>query len=272
MNKNAQQSLPKDLIQAPAYPHTGSDIFTGLRTGLTDVASFEPSLAWLARITGQHTSKLHYWLHIFRHPHLISFFCLLERLPERKRLEFLSKYCRELPSLNSERLAHDPLAVSSLECLLREPPALTLIGGGNDFQRTFVLTAMGHRFQQLGKRNLVAGLDLHEPRKYVPIDSVLYAQEPLQLAAIKAGISEAWPSIENSGAGLFLFNGVWSIAPSLHAKILDLAQTRHVIVADNPVCDLQKAAVSLRGGSVRAITVGTTPEHAHWIRIKVDSL
>jgi hypothetical protein len=81
---------------------------------LSDVFGFQPSFSRLAWMIGETTSKTHYWFNVFGHPHVVAFLCLLERLPDHKRQEILNLYCRELPTLDHSRLAHDPKGLPRL--------------------------------------------------------------------------------------------------------------------------------------------------------------
>ena len=199
------------LVHAPAYPHTGPRIFTKLRTALSDVFGFQLSFGRLAWMIGETTSKTHYWFNVFGHPHVVAFLCLLERLPDRQRQDILNLYCRELPTLDHCRLAHDPIAVANLESLLQRTSGLTLLRGGTDFQRTFVVTAMGHSFQCAGRTNSVAGLDVHEPRKWVPLEKVLYVGRLINSTRLNAVLCSSWERVRASNAQLMLFNGIWSV-------------------------------------------------------------
>jgi hypothetical protein len=51
----------------------------------------------------------------------------------------INECCRELPMLGHPRLAHDPLAVSSMESLLLRTDGLTWVQNGTEFHRTFLL-------------------------------------------------------------------------------------------------------------------------------------
>ena len=86
---------------------------------MTDMLGFQPGFERLGLILGESTTVGHYWFTSLPHDHVIGFLSLLERLPEPKRSDLLKEFCRELPTIDHPRLAHDPLAVSKLESLLR---------------------------------------------------------------------------------------------------------------------------------------------------------
>src|SRR5690242_9935396 len=69
---------------------------------------------------------------------------LLERTPEKARLNILGELCRVYPTLDHARLAGDRTVLSRLTTLLGQPRGLSFIQGGNDEMRTFVITALGH--------------------------------------------------------------------------------------------------------------------------------
>jgi hypothetical protein len=221
---------------------------------------------------GVKTNKVHFWFTAYRHTHVIAFLSLLERLPERKRVDLLNVFCRELPSLDSPRLAHDPLGISNIENLLRLASGLTLIRGGTEFQRTFVLTALGHSFPRIkGPRASVCGLDMHEPRNWVPLEGMVYFREPLHPARIRELMAQVWPRILSSDAPLVLLNSVWSTGREFHVEILRLAKEHHVVVADSKIPE----PLDIRGRNgdpVHVVTLASTREHEEWIMVKVETI
>lgn len=271
MKIKANQPEPADYFRAPAYPYTGHQLFSRLRRALTDVLGFEPSFRRLGGIIGEKTSVTHYWFHLLPHSHLIAFLSLMEHLPERKRIELLNEYCRELPSLENVRLAHDPLVISKLETLLGQKNGLTIIRGGTEFQRTFVLNALGHGLPRIaGHRASVAGLDVHEPRKWVPLDGVIYLSGTVPPSKAKQIIDKLWPGIRGSDAMLILLNSVWSLAPQLQQEILHLARKRHVIIADAklpPRADLE-GRIEAR---LHVITLASTTDNERLLRLQVEA-
>jgi hypothetical protein len=271
MSKNACKSNPPDIISAPAFPLSGPQLFQRLRINLAEVCGFdEPTFGRIAQILGVKANKVHFWFTAYRHTHVIAFLSLLERLPERKRVDLLNVLCRELPSLDSPRLAHDPLGISNLENLLRLVNGLTLIRGGTEFQRTFVLTALGHSFPRInGPRASVCGLDLHEPKNWVPLEGMVYFKELLPPARVRELMAQVWPRILSSGAPLVLLNSVWSAGPAFHVDILRLANEHHVVVADSKIPE----PLDIRGRNgapVHVVTLASTREHEKWIMVKVE--
>ena len=239
---------------------------------LVEAFGSEQTFRRLGKLTGQPPSTTQNWFQTFDHPHLIFFLCLLEQLPERKRLELIDEYCRELPLLSHPRLAHDPLAVSALERLLHESKGFTFINGGTDFHRTFVLSALGHAFERLnGGGAFVAGMDVHEPAKFVPVQGLVYFGGALTDAGLQTFIHETWPAIRSSQAKLLLLNGIWSAVPNLRRQILEQAGRRHVISADvnAPEAIEFRRSVNERVGIV---TVSHAKEDSSWIRVRVSAV
>jgi len=269
MRRKLRNGNSKQTVRAPAYPLTGPQVFQRLRAALTGALGFQPGFPRLARILGERTNLTHYWFRVMPHHHVIGFLNLLEHLPEPKRTQLLNQYCRELPSLDHPRLAHDAVAVSNLETLLRRQTGISWIQGGTDYHRTFLMTALGHSFPQAwGDPASVAGIDVHEPRKWVPVEELIYLKEPLPIEKAKKEIIQIWPAVRSSDALLILLNGMWALMPELHQEILDLARKHHVVVT------VPKAPEDLPAGSrvtTHVITVSQTREGDQCIRLKVEA-
>jgi hypothetical protein len=265
-NKNGNgKKRCQDLVENPSFPKTGPQLFRELRMALTKALGFLPSYPYLGRIVGEEKTLTHYWFEGMEHKHLIAFLSLLERLPEQQRDELIHDYCRELPLLQHSRLNHDPLAVSNLEKLLQLEKGLTWIVGGTDYQKTFVLTALGHSYRQFkGTDSIVAGIDLHEPRKWVPIESLTYFRSPISPVVAKKLVQKSWPEVINAGAKLVLLNGVWAIAPELHPKILAEAHSRHVVLTAGSV----PPAVAV-DAPISIVTISPR-DSEHAIRLRVE--
>jgi len=269
MTKPKGRSEFKELAVGPAYPHAGTSIFPRLRAALTDFLGFQPSYPRLAEMIGFGGSKTHYWFNVFRHPHVIAFLCLLERLPDRKRLQILGLLCRELPTLDHVRMVSDPVAVSNLEDLLEGPSGLVVVRGGTDFQRIWVATAIAHTFQHGNPKRGVAGLDVYPPKKWVPIEGVWYGRQALPPAKRAEVFREAWPTIRASSAQLFVFIGIWSVAAELQKEILNLANSRLVVIASDTEPDIKKIATLIQS-PLHVVTIQTTVEPAQSIKINVE--
>lgn len=245
-------------------------MFRRLRVALSDAFGAEPSFHDLGRLTGQSRSTVQHWFQVYDHPHIGFLLGLLEQLPQTKRTELLSEFCRELPTVNHARLAHDPVAVAKLEALLQERHNLTVICGGTDFQRMFVLTAMGHSYKRLnGLSSVVAGMDIHEAKRLVPVPGVLYFKEPLPADQLRRLVNAAWSEITASQARLLLFDGLGAVLPAWRGKIMDLAAKRQVITAD--ANGLDPAARSAKARTT-VITLSQSKANPAWIQLEVVRL
>jgi hypothetical protein len=272
MKKNTRYPNSNDLIFPPAFPLTGPQIFQYLRATLTDDFGFEPSISLLASILGEQPNLTHYWFKVLSQKHVIAFLILLEQLPEPRRRAFLNECCRELPRLDNPRLAHDPLATSLLENLLQRTHGLTLIQGGTTFQRTFLVNALGHSFPRLVKgRHCVTGLDVQEPKKWVPNQSMIYLKQLLTPARVEKLCHEVWPAIRSSDAAVILLNGVWTAAPKLQSEILKLSLHRNVFVTVSTVKEMETIQKQ-KHGQIHKVTIEAARESEQRIRITVEAL
>lgn len=174
---------------------------------------------------------------------------ILERLPEPTRHELLNRFLRCYPAMEADRLGHDPASVSRLRKLLEERNGLTLITGGSDGSRTFLVTALGHAFQQLlSREGMIAGIDIHLPDWFVPVLGVSYLGFPCGSRRVREEALRLWPR-PNHGAVL-VFNGVWSLLPERQKQILGWCENHHVLVADD--IPLDPAQVRTTFGKVTA--------------------
>jgi len=259
------------ILHTPAYPFAGTQLFQRLRFMLVEAFGADLPLRQLGRLTGQSPSTTQHWFGSFGHPHLIFFLCLLEQLPETKRMELINEFCRDLPLPKHMRLAHDPLAVSMLENLARQKTGLSIIHGPN-FQRTWVATALGNAsVRSKGGEALVAGMDVHEPTQFVPVPGMLYFRGLPTAAEVQQSIMEAWPAILDSQSKLLLLNGVWSLAPGLRRQILEQTRKRHVIIAEANMPELS-AMRGIANGRISEVSVGHATENPFWIRVQVSAV
>lgn len=267
--KRKIQTPNLDVLRAPAYPLSGREVFQRVRVALAESFGFQPGFPRLARLIGEKTNLTHYWFKVLPHPHVIAFLSFLEHLPEPKRRALLNQCCRELPRTDHVRLAHDPIAVSNLEGVLKKQAGITWIQGGTDFYRTFVLTALGHSFPQIcGEHATVTGIDVHQPRKWVPVEGMSYLNEPLPVEKVRSTILKIWPSIRSGTAQLVLLNGVWAVAPQIHHEIVDLAASHHVVLTDAKMPERWLFASTV---PTHVITLNEAREGEQWIRLRVNA-
>lgn len=222
--------IPVELTQAPAFPSGPGRVFRELRKSL-DFAEFGPerslSQKLFARLVGAPRSTINDWLNSELADPIRCFVCGLERLSEANRSDFLRKICRHCPRLQDARLAHDPRALNGLRALLAKPAGLAFIAGPSDL-RTYVITALGH-----AANCEIRGFDVHAPKKFVPVQGVLYPRKAGSPAEMRRLAREAWPMIAEGAARLVLLNGIWRVAPELQKQIIRLAAKRQVIISDD---------------------------------------
>lgn len=192
---------------------------------------------------------------------------LLERLPEAGRLDLLNRFLRIYPTLASLALTHDPIAVERLHALVARRRGVTFLQSARDFSRSFLLTALGHAATRSGSAlRLVAGLDLHGDSALVPVPGVVYlgpARDPVEL---RAGVRAHWPP--DSTSHLVLLNRLWCALPELQPEVLQLAKTRHLLIADATKFTARSLREKLAGLPIPAeiLTVSELPND----RLTVD--
>lgn len=230
------------LLEPPAYPKTGREIFQKLKQSLDRVECDAPGELMqkqFGRLIGMPKSTTHDWYHGELAPQIRNFLCAIERLPEAARMEYLRECCRECPRLEHPRLAHDPQAVKLIEKLAVRPVGLTFVRGETDEARTFLMTAIGNSAGRLMPGQGVVGFDVHQPSSFVPVNGVLYFRASPNAALVSQVIRERWREIEKSPAPLCLFNGLWHLVPEWQTEFIKLARSRHVVLADQFLTDVE---------------------------------
>lgn len=268
----SSEQTSKDIIKSPAFPLAGYKLFERLGVAVAASRGYSLSNVELARLMGQAASTAHYWFNVSPGPHVVSCFCLLEQLSRDERHRLVDALCRELPSLDNPRLAHDPVAVGAMKKLLAQPAGITLVAGNTAHVRTFVLNALGHTYCKVDRRHCTPiGLDVHEPDWFVPIETVAYLKNLLRPIQQQELVRAVWLQIRNSKTPLVLLNGVWSLVPELRKEIVVLASQRHVIVADQPLpnpTDLTRGAAH----PVHILTVSAFSENSSRIKVEVNAI
>jgi hypothetical protein len=195
----------------------------------------------------------------------------LERLTGAQRHKLIDAACREYPTLDHPKLAHDFVACSRLGTLLRQSSGLTFIQGP-EHMRTFLLSALGHSGASLDPKGApVTGVDIHRSDHFVPVAGLKYLDNLLRATEIQREFKRAWPAVCAAKAWLILLNGVWQNAPTSHSEIREAARKSHVVVADGSA---PKAVDLTRGGLTPAhlVTVSPAREQPQWIRIEIQAL
>jgi hypothetical protein len=227
----------------PAHPLTGRAIFAKLRAALAGERGAKLTLERLGQILGKATSTAGYWFEISNHPPALGLVCLLERLSAENQQRFVRSVCRPLPTVLHPNVARSPRTVADLLETLKNPCGISLVRGGNEASRSYLLSALGHTFSQLYPRQQTAvGIDLCPPDKFVPVETVRYLRAALSRDQLLLAITELWPQIQRAASPLVLLNGVWSAAPELHPEIVECAKLRNVILADAVLPDLKQLA------------------------------
>jgi hypothetical protein len=236
MKKNQSLSLDvsAEVIASPAFPTPGYVIFNKLRSLLAAAGQKPPvTLQQLMKMLGLPLGTCHGWFTTDDLPHVQALLCLIERIPEEDWLNVLRQFLRVYPTIQHPMLAHNPETVRMLERLLSVRLGLTLIRGGTYEDRSFVLTALGHSFSQMDKlHRMPAGMDVHTPKTFVPVESLFYFRETVPPQRLNELIHEKWQQIRRSDSPLLLFNGIQSVAPDLTPEISRLARLRHIIATE----------------------------------------
>jgi hypothetical protein len=210
------------------------------------------------------------WLSGFQHPHLVSWCCLLEQLTPVDRQRFINRICGELPMLEHDWIQHDPLKADSLRNLLEKERGLTLITGTTASRRTFLVTAMGRAFTRLAAGHPEpAGIDIHQPIRFVPLPNVHYLRNPLSKEQGRQAVRGLWPTLKAAPGRLALFNGVWHLVPELRNEVLALADSLHVIIADE---DVQLARNLLPHAGTHRLMVAGVSRDPNAIAVEIQCL
>jgi hypothetical protein len=221
----------------------------------------------LEQLSGRPAGTIGSWFEGARMNQVEFLFALLERVPQRLRYELLDVTCRTQPTLQHPKLAHDPLAVSHLEVLLKQRAGFTAIHGGPEHARAFLLDALGNSSREVNAgQQLAVGAELHRVPAWATVPGVI----PLSPhAEIRPQVQRAWSKIEQADDGsLVLLGALWNQVPHLHSEILHLATRCHVVVAD----EFTKPEELVRRvpGRVHVLTVAPAREQAEWIRVAVQ--
>lgn len=183
----------------------------------------------LAALIGIGPTTLTNWLAGAQQQQTDAFVRLLELAAEDERWRRLSdpRICRTTPTLRHARLHHDLAQISRLRHLVKLSHGLTVVQGGNGEMRTFVCHALAH--ERVGS----LGLDAHQPDWFVPATHVRCLDNPVDPETVVA-VTDRWLKQAGRRKGeLMLFNGLLGIAPTLRARLLNLARDHHVVLADD---------------------------------------
>lgn len=218
------------LILSPAYPFTGPELLESLRSRVARELGYPVGLLELSEFMGRAKSTVHFWLSAYRHPHLLAFMALLERLSPSERRSFVESHCRPLPLLSDANLVGE---TDMLRKLLTQPAGLTVIAGNTHRARTCVLTAFGHSWRRVqGQRSHPVGIAIHRPNEFVPLQGLRYIDERLTRCEVRDLVLSIWHRIMTSRTELLLANRLWSAVPEVRNDLLRAAKQRHVVLAE----------------------------------------
>lgn len=223
------------FVLPPAYPFSGRELLADLRHQVATQEGHPLGFAELGRFMGQSTSTVHFWFSSYRHPHLVGFMSLLERLSPVERQLFIEAHCRVFPSLLNASLAGH---VAKLSALMAKTAGLTVVIGVSDRARTSVLTGFGHSWRRRYPRSGgPAGIDIHRPREFVPIDSVYYIDETLPGSQIRELALSVWPRLATSRTQLLVGNRLWHSVKEIRNDLLRIAEHKHVVLAEESMAE-----------------------------------
>lgn len=260
-----------ELVHPPAFPIPGNSLFERIGAAVSASRGYTLENRDFARLIGRSKSTTSHWFGAFSQPHLVSCFCLLEQLTPQERHRVVDGICRELPLFDHSRLRHNPVIIATLKSLLAQTTGLSLVVGGTDEQRTFLVSALGHMFCRIDRRHRTAvGIDLHDPDWFVPVDTMFYVRGPADLAHASGLVRRLWPEILNTKNPVVLLNGVWSIFPDLREEILSMAERKHVILADQQIFVARTALGPEH--PLHTISVSTARENSNWIAVQTTRL
>ena len=268
MNERKRHMLnTSQIIRPPAFPIPGNKLFERIGSAVSASRGYALENRHFARMMDRSTSTTSHWFGAFSQPHLVCFFCLLEQLSPSERCRAVDSLCRELPTFDHPRLRHNPVALTGLKGLLAQDTGLTLVTGGTDEQRTFLLTALGHAFCRLDRQHrAAAGIDLHEPDWFVPVEGLFYLKGPADPVHADEPVRQTWPEIIRANEPLILLNGLWSAFPDLRSGILSLASRKHVVVADQQI-SVARAQLPVEH-PLHIVSVSAVRENAGWIGVQ----
>lgn len=255
------------FIRLPAYPFSGHDLYGDLRSYLIKEYGRHLSYQRLGKMVDMGTSKAHHWFALFHHPQVQAFMAWMEYLSPDACHAYIDAHRRKLPSLRDVRLTHSPDGVGELESLIEQECGLTVLTGGTDEMRTYLVTALGHAcFRGAKNHTIPRGIDLHRPANFVPVESMLYANPAWDAEKIRNLVIDVFPRILVSATTLLIFNRVWSWVPEIRKDILRCARRKHVILAEETFPNQQDVGL-LPPVPVRVVTVSSSRKAVNGIRV-----
>jgi hypothetical protein len=78
----------------------------------------------------------------------------------------------------------------------------------------------------------VAGIDIHPPIRFVPVEGVVYVDGASDARHVSQVAAELMPKLLTSAAPVLIFNGIWGCLSAWHQDILRATQRRHIVLAE----------------------------------------
>jgi hypothetical protein len=197
---------------------------------------------------------------------------LLERIPEKARHENLESACRLCTTFEHPRLKCDQTILSLLRTIICQPRGLTVIQGGNDESRTFLVAAMGHSYLGLTERpHRVAGLDVHATDWFVPVPGVHYLNNLFQADRLREAAFANWPEVPVRGTQLVLLNGISCALVDFQSRLRALTAKCPVIIAE--VASIKPSLLKRTAhGPIHVITVSKHPDNGKGIAVAIEAI
>jgi hypothetical protein len=238
-----------------------------VKTGGSLLEGKQQSVYDLQEVTGRAAGTIGSWLEGAPMLQVEFLLSLLERLPEPVRHQLLDNACRVHPTLLHANLAHDPIAVDRLESILRQANGLTIIQGGQDYMRSFVLAALGNSATRVHHGKIaVYGLETHAT-PWTPTIGLTNTDYCKDGNLLKRKISALKSAPENS---LILLGDDWWQLSGLGAEVCQLATRCNVVATDAPVFRQNKSP-RLHPGPIQRLTISRVREQPEWLQIDFQS-
>jgi hypothetical protein len=257
LNDNHDHFPPERIIR----------MLQGIKSAIGLAESRAISFEYLEQLSGRPVGTIAGWFEGAKMNQLEFFLALLERVPTKLRHELIDGVCRIQPTLRHLRLAHDPIATSRLEAILKRRAGFTIIHGGPEHARTFLLNALGNSTREINfGHQAVVGVEIQSVSGWAPVPGIIHLSHGSE---IQQQLLRAWAEIKQVDDGsLVLLGHVWARLSDLHSEIVHLAQRCHVLLAD----EFPKPEDMVRRvpGQVHILTVAPAREQPEWIRVTVQ--
>lgn len=243
-------------------------LLVGIKSSISLAESRAVSFEDLEQLSGRPAGTIGSWFEGARMNQVEFLLALLERVPMGLRHELLDATCRVQPTLQHPKLAHDPIALSGLQKLLKQRTGFTVIHGGPEHARAFLLNALGNSVREVSStQQSLFGLEFQLVSAWAPAPGVIHLSPRVEL---RQQVQRAWSKIQHANDGsVILLGHVWNRIPHLHPEIVQLAGRCHVFVADEPL--KTEDLVRRIQEPVHIVTVSPAREQPEWIRVTIQA-